>query len=906
MDNNNFQNFSNINSPKNIQILTMVINNNIYNLNDFTLNNILLPFLLHNNKQNYFNPQKNAFIFPEPIDIDSLQLFCNFLLTPEKVDMTINPNLKKILNVCVFFNAIEIINNIIQKYIINKLNKENSLDIILLIKDFIYSDNENIKNIFSKIINEGIEIIASNFVYYINSNKLNELYSLNGEIMEKIIEMFFKENNNKIILSDDIRNILELLMYCRGISNDIFLLLESERKKAINNFESLFNKKNNNEFQLQPTFTWKIVYDDIKKHNYQEAIICFENLNILLISYYDNVNDSFQLAIQILDINSSNNSDKDKNDKEDQINKDELLNTSTAKKIITHKNYNNNNNLLLSNNSLNSQNSKKEKENILINILSLCEISEINFKSHINFNGIYTKNNSRFLICKIENFIKKLKNMKKKLEFNLKIYFSRNYIFPKTIEYICQNFDKFYNLDSINKIPRSAMNILLKNEKMINVKNNENYKLSAIENWIKYKNGYISKKYIDIFKNIDFERIDNYTLIDFFMKNAKLISKNESLKNDIFYEIQRRFQEEYLSYYITNKTFFNKSNNKSISISNNYEDNNNINIDKNNYNNYSLSFTYDFLTRIISNLISYNKDKNKIYYANNNDNNIIDINLPISQRNNIPKNKICKNISGKISPILNDYKKNYKNEINKNKNKIMKKNDISNSNNHSNNNSNIPTNRYEKKSSNNSLSSYKINQINISGFSGLNYLNPNPQQNNNNKENKNNIDKKEINSLVNKGIKSFTPNNSKGRFVVKNNNKYNRALTSKPSKIQYKKGHSNSVDRFFSDFKEDKNNINIPCNFSDKKTGLFPNYIKNIQNDRNKMNQSNKRYHSKNNSTKISIQYYSNDKLKNNIKNKNDKLSLIICRNEDILSNKNKSKKYSKYKTKTKSNNNDL
>ena len=775
MDNYNFQNFSNINSPKNIQILTMVINNNIYNLNDFTLNNILLPFLLHNNKQNYFNPQKNAFIFPEPIDIDSLQLFCNFLLTPEKVDMTINQNLKKILNVCVFFNAIEIINNIIQKYIINKLNKENSLDIILLIKDFIYSDNENIKNIFSKIINEGIEIIASNFVYYINSNKLNELYSLNGEIMEKIIEMFFKENDNKIILSDDIRNILELLMYCRGISNDIFLLLESERKKAINNFESLFNKKNNNEFQLQPTFTWKIVYDDIKKHNYQEAIICFENLNILLISYYDNVNDSFQLAIQILDINSPNNNDKDKSDKEDQINKDELLNTSTAKKIITHKNYNNNNNLLLSNNSLNSQNSKKEKENILIN-----------------------------------------------------------------------------------------------------------------------------------FKNIDFERIDNYTLIDFFMKNAKLISKNESLKNDIFYEIQRRFQEEYLSYYITNKTFFNKSNNKSISISNNYEDNNNINIDKNNYNNYSLSFTYDFLTRIISNLISYNKDKNKIYYANNNDNNIIDINLPISQRNNIPKNKICKNISGKISPILNDYKKNYKSEINKNKNKIMKKNDISNSNNHSNNNSNIPTNRYEKKSSNNSLSSYKINQINISGFSGLNYLNPNPQQNNNNKENKNNIDKKEINSLVNKGIKSFTPNNSKGRFVVKNNNKYNRALTSKPSKIQYKKGHSNSVDRFFSDFKEDKNNINIPCNFSDKKTGLFPNYIKNIQNDRNKMNQSNKRYHSKNNSTKISIQYYSNDKLKNNIKNKNDKLSLIICRNEDILSNKNKNKKYSKYKTKTKSYNNDL
>ena len=56
----NFQKYKNIDSSKNIQILTMVINNNIYNFNDFNLNNILLPFLVHNNKENYYNPQKNA------------------------------------------------------------------------------------------------------------------------------------------------------------------------------------------------------------------------------------------------------------------------------------------------------------------------------------------------------------------------------------------------------------------------------------------------------------------------------------------------------------------------------------------------------------------------------------------------------------------------------------------------------------------------------------------------------------------------------------------------------------------------------------------------------------------------------------------------------------------------------
>ena len=884
-NNRNFQNFSKINSPKNIQTLTMVINNNIYNLNDFTLNNILLPFLLHNNKQNYFNPKKNEFIFPDPIDVDSLKLFCNFLLTPEKVDMTKYTHLKKILNVCVFFNAIEIINKITQKYICSKLNKDNCLDLTILIIDFIYSENENIKNIFTKVINESIVIIAKNLTYYLN-NKLSDLYALNAEIVEKIIEIFFKENDNKKILNDDISNALELLIYSRGISNDIFLLLENERKKAIYNFESLFDQ---NQFKLQPTFTWKIIYDDIKKYNYQETTILLENLNILLISYYDNIDDSFQLAIQILNINSDNN------DKDNEINNDELLNTSTAKKIKTNAN---NNNLLLSYNSQKSNNSNKDKDNILINILSLCEIPEINFKSHINFNGIYIKNNSRFLVCKIENFIKKLKKNKNDLEFHLKIYFSRNYIFPRIIEHICQDFHKYYNLKSINKIPRSAMNILLKNENMQNVKNNENYKLSAIANWLKYKKGYISKKYIDIFKKIDFTKIDNSNLIDFFMKNAKLISNDESLKNDIFYEIQRRFQEEYIYYYINNRTFLSKSYNKSnISISiSNYGDFENNFYNNYNYNNYNcFSFTYDFLTKIISILASYNKDIDKDSEYKNK---AIDINLPITQRNNIPNNKISKNIGFKNSPSLNDFKKNCKTEKN-NKNKIIKKSNTSNNKNNNNNNSNIPTCRYEKKSSNNSSSSYQINQINISEFSGLEYLSQNPNQNNDNPNNQNSIKRNVINSLGNKGIKSFTPNNSKGRIVYKNNNnnsndKNNGTLTSKPSRIQFKKGHSNSVDKFISNFKEDKNNkyLNIPSDCNEKKIGLFPNYIKNIQTDKNKNNiNSNKRCHVKNNSTKISIQYYNNDKLKNS---KNDKISLIMLRNEDILSNKNKNS--SKYK----------
>ena len=885
----NFQKYKNIDSSKNIQILTMVINNNIYNFNDFNLNNILLPFLVHNNKENYYNPQKNAFIFPEVIDIDSLKLFCTFLLTPEKVDMSKYSHLKKIFNVCVFFNAIEVINNIIQKYIFSNLNKDNCLDITILLLDFIYTENETIKNIFNNVIEKALVVISQNLNYLLN-NKQTELCSLNSDILEEIIKLYFKENYNKKILNNDIKNVFELLINARGISNDIFLLLENERKKAINNFESLFNK---NKLKMEPSLIWKITYDDIKKHNYQEKQIFLDNLNILLISYYDNINDSFQLAIQILNCNNIK-TDKSKND--------DLLNTSTAKKII------NNDNLLLSEEFQLQKEREKEKENTLINILSLCEIPEISYKSHINFNGIYVKNNSRFLICKIDNFTKKFKNQQNSnsLEFSLKIYFSRNYIFPKIIEYICYNFDKYYNLPSINKIPRSAMNILLKNENMLRVSNYEIYKLYSIENWIKYKNGYISKKYIDIFKNIDWKKIENGKLIEFFMKNAKIISKEESLKNDLFYEIQRRFQEEYSSYYLNNKTFINNS--KSISISN-YEDYQ----DKSNY----LSFTYDFLSKILSYFLSISKNNYELSDCPTNHDNSKDIiysfpaheekeiNYPITQRNNIPKNKISQNKTIKESPLTNDYKIKYRSEIaNKINNKINNKNPKININintNQKKSNNNIPTNKYEKKSSNNSISSY---QINISGFSAIDYLNSasgNISSFNQKNQNIQKINKISLNSIINVnkgGIKSFTPNNSKGGFIVKNKEIFNdtknkKAVNSKPSRIQNKKNHSKSADRFFS-LNEIKKIKNIPIDSTEKKIGLFPNYIKNIQNDKNinnkKSNQNYKRYHHiKNNlSAKIPVQFY-NDEIKNN---RNNKISLVIYKNDGlgVFSNENKKK----------------
>ncbi len=520
----------------------------------------------------------------------------------------------------------------------------------------------------------------------------------------------------------------------------------------------------------------------------------------------------------------------------------------------------------------------------------MCEISEIKYKSHINFNGIYIKNNSRFLVCKIENFLKKFKN-EKKIEFSLKLHFSRNYIFPTIIEYICENFDKYYNFSSINKLPRSAMNILLKNEKISNEPNKENYKLDAIENWIKYKGVNISKKYMDIFKNIDWKKLDNDKLIDFFIKNPKLIKNDELLKNDIFFEIQRRFQEEYSSYFFNNKTFLNDS--KSISISN-YE----FNQAKNDY----FHFTFDFLTKLLSYLITNsNTNKKNNYEISDNSTNVDyskdmafifkeekEMNFPITHRNNIPKHKISKNINS--SPILKNNKinhtKNNSEDINKNNsNKVIinKSNIYNKKNRNSNSNSNIQMNKADKKSSNNSTSSYQINLSGLSGTEGLNIGCGNITIFNSKKINKQN----EKISIINKGIKSFTPNNSKGKFITENklntnfNNKYSRTISSKPLRIQYKKMHSKSVDKGIL-LSEDKKII--PFYLIDKKAGLFPNYLSNVKNvikenfnDTKKHNHNHKNItqikkritiKDNNNINKIPIQYYNN-----NINNKNDKIS---------------------------------
>ena len=89
-------------------------------------------------------------------------------------------------------------------------------------------------------------------------------------------------------------------MYVRNVKNDMFYLLENERKNALKIFEGFIN----DDKDYEPKFIWKIKSCDISKEIYQEYNLCISDINLLLIYYYEPKNDNFQLALQILGISS--------------------------------------------------------------------------------------------------------------------------------------------------------------------------------------------------------------------------------------------------------------------------------------------------------------------------------------------------------------------------------------------------------------------------------------------------------------------------------------------------------------------------------------------------------------------------------------------------------------------------
>ena len=940
---NNFFNNYNTNTDK---ILKVKIHDKVYEIYDQNLIKILLSLITAkgginlNNKKNtniINNKQKNDFLelstlkknlfsIPKELDENTLELFINLLSLHLDENVNLCIYIRKLINICIHFQLFDIIQKEINETLITKISKNNCIEIIINFIDLTFE--AKIKKFFINLIKKAISTIS----YYLPDfiiNKKESLFLLSKETIEEIIETYFEnkskfnENNININLrskdeeKQDIKNVFNLLMYARNIHSDIFNLLENERKNALNNFEN--NVMGNKGYK--PKFIWRIKYTDIKDEIYQEYKIVIDNINLILINYYEPKKDIFQLALQINGINSiiSDNNNKDNKN---------LLNISLSSKKGNNKNLlieNNNeiegnsydniiesyyNNIISDNNKLNDNTFL----NYILSALYCCELSEIGFKSKINFNCVNHNCKSKFLVFKLNNFsklIKFSKNNNKSIDFSIKLFFTRNYIFSSIINQICNNLDIYYKYFSINKIPKLALSIILKNTNHPNSSKNEYFKLQLIKNWLRNKNNYNEKNIIDLFKLIKWQNLITDDLINFFIINAKLLLSIKELKNDIFYEIQRRFQNEYFHFFQNDKILQTnlydntESNDESLKINNIIFKNENI--ENNN------SFTFDFLTKILS----YFSLKN-IQNTNNDYPNYKEINFTsplqagrniyklINQRNSnnnneIPRPKTSKSIRLNESHNYNNYnnininqKENKYNNLNKRNSYINKSNNTSKLTIGNKNSSifyiNHLTNN-KKKSSNSSLISnyHNISAKNCEFDSNINL-------------NKNSNKKIKINNNINQNHNNKIYSSDFINIAKINGIKSSSIVTCKSSnRILYKKNHSKSLDKNNYDSSIHKN-VSIPTK---NRVYLFNNYL-NYNENGQKINNDNEKnlnglqknncdfneYNNNNNNNKLLFYGNSHSKAKL-IKSFNSPLNSKKRNKKNISENKNpKIKRY--------------
>ena len=617
--------------------------------------------------------KKQLYSFPREIDKNTLEFFINLLSLNLDKNVALCSYIRKLINICIELQLYDIIEKEVNEYLLPIISKENCIELVINFIDLVFQ--EKIQKYFINLIKTAL-LNISNYLPDFIINKKEILSLLSNETLEEIIEIYF-ENKNKLKENNidynnntgqeqkNNKNVMDLLMKIRNINNDIFSLLEYERKNALKNFELCINEDKD----YKPKFIWKLKFSDITNEIYQEYKLCIDNINLLLICYYEPEIDTFQFALQVIGTNLISSSEN--------INNKENINDINLE--LNDINNRTNNNYL----------------NIMetISILYLCEIPEINFKSKINFNCIQQKCNSKFLIFKLENFSKLIdfsNNTKKTKDFSINFYFTRNYIFSSIIDHIGQNLELYHRYLSVNKIPKLALSIILKNDNIIDCQKNEAYKIQLIQNWLKNKSNYNNKNILDLFKYIKWRNLSTNDLLDFFIYNSKLLISLKDLKNDIFYEIQRRFQNEYFSTFKNYNYKYTESNDESIKISNTPI---NQNIEKSN------SFTFDFLSRLLTyfsvkNLKEVNNDfsfrsfQNFNHTNNKNEENICKLIKQKNKNYNDKSNsKISKSIRLKEYPFYNSINQNDYTKENKHLN-LIKRNNYTNNNNYKSNNLN--------------------------------------------------------------------------------------------------------------------------------------------------------------------------------------------------------------------------
>ena len=931
INSNNIFNNYNLNTDKALKIK---IQEKEYEINDPNLIQTLISLIMANgnlnnklstniniiNKKNDFRDfctlKKNLFSIPKELDKNTLELLIYLLSSNLDKNINLCCYIRKLINICINLNLYDIIKKEVEEYLLPQVSKNNCIELVLNFMDLIFQEKP--KKYFIKLIKTSISTISYYLPEFINTRK-DALFSLSKETLEEIIEIYIENKsklkhnnniNNKNIKSNNdieeknIKNVLNLLMYVRSVKNDMFYLLENERKNALKNFEGFIN----DDKDYKPKFIWKIKSCDISKEIYQEYRLTINDINLLLIYYYEPKKDNFQLALQIMGINCDSK---------------EINELKNLLDLLSSDDDNLNNNYFKRNNF--SDNDKIEKlktksnndvNNInlidIISILYSCEIPEIGFKSKINFNCVRQGCKSKFLIFKLENFSKLICfsdndiNNNKAIDFSIKFYFERNYIFSSIINHICKNLDFYNKSNSVSKIPKLALSLILKYDidNSNNINKAECNKLHLIKNWLKNKKNYSSKNIIEIYKLIKWQNLSANDLLDFFIANAKLLISIKELKNDIFFEIQRRFQSEYFSFFQNDKILISNLYTNTESNTESFRMNNISKLDKGNNNNNNNSFTFDFLTKLLSHFSLMKTNNNSNNYSNReryNESNFESINpeinyaTPMQEGRNIyqiinkrnsdnnnnynncmTKKKSSQSIRLNDSPFyhdcnqnLNPENKNFKNINNKNKkNYQLSKNKSSRQNIAIKNLSIMPNNNTKKGKKNSNLSM-------VSNYHNISVKNPDTEEKKNfpTSHKKYNLE----NYISNKSSKKNSSNFNMNKINFNNNNinhgsKFislmaNHNSSKSTKKIMNRKNQSKSVDKNLEDNRRknnslsEKNNIfliNHYLNGNKERERKKNNDLENNKNNNNKINNAN---NSNNNKKLININNSSRAKL---------------------------------------------
>ena len=945
INSNNIFNNYNLNTDKALKIK---IQEKEYEINDPNLIQTLISLIMANgnlnnklstniniiNKKNDFRDfctlKKNLFSIPKELDKNTLELLIYLLSSNLDKNINLCCYIRKLINICINLNLYDIIKKEVEEYLLPQVSKNNCIELVLNFMDLIFQEKP--KKYFIKLIKTSISTISYYLPEFINTRK-DALFSLSKETLEEIIEIYIENKsklkhnnniNNKNIKSNNdieeknIKNVLNLLMYVRSVKNDMFYLLENERKNALKNFEGFIN----DDKDYKPKFIWKIKSCDISKEIYQEYRLTINDINLLLIYYYEPKKDNFQLALQIMGINCDS---KEINELKNLLD----LTTSSNKhkenknmKMLSSDDDNLNNNYFKRNNF--SDNDKIEKlktksnndvNNInlidIISILYSCEIPEIGFKSKINFNCVRQGCKSKFLIFKLENFSKLICfsdndiNNNKAIDFSIKFYFERNYIFSSIINHICKNLDFYNKSNSVSKIPKLALSLILKYDidNSNNINKAECNKLHLIKNWLKNKKNYSNKNIIEIYKLIKWQNLSANDLLDFFIANAKLLISIKELKNDIFFEIQRRFQSEYFSFFQNDKILISNLYTNTESNTESFRMNNISKLDKGNNNNNNNSFTFDFLTKLLSHfslMKTNNNSNNNTNRERYNESNFESINpeinyaTPMQEGRNIyqiinkrnsdnnnnynncmTKKKSSQSIRLNDSPFyhdcnqnLNPENKNFKNINNKNKkNYQLSKNKSSRQNIAIKNLSIMPNNNTKKGKKNSNLSM-------VSNYHNISVKNPDTEEKKNfpTSHKKYNLE----NYISNKSSKKNSSNFNMNKINFNNNNinhgsKFislmaNHNSSKSTKKIMNRKNQSKSVDKNLEDNRRknnslsEKNNIFLINHYlnGNKEREKKNNDLENNKNNNNKINNAN---NSNNNKKLININNSSRAKL---------------------------------------------